>query len=449
MTEPETPGGLTRGDVPFVFLCLASGALLLYLGRSLTFFHDEWRAITFQGTALDYLRPVNEHWSTIPLALYRGTFAAVGLKSYLPYLAQVIVLHLAACGGAYVLMRRRVGRPAATTLALPLLLLGTGAENLYWAFQTGFVGSVAFGLWALVAVEKPGRRPAFVSAVLLVASVMSSGIGLFFLVALVARTLVDPALCRRSLVAAPAALIYLTWHAVYGRDAVGDAGELGGPVSVARFVFRGVGHGVEAMVGLDRLPTGRVVGVVVVAVLAAVAVRRIMRGREQGLALGCLAGLVSMYALIGVVRAELDGDFTISGRYVYVAAFFLILCVADLARVVAFRLPRTRSRTSAALGAGAVIAWIVAVNANSLQTVRTQFQHQADLTRAVVELAVEHEGEAWMNPAAGLPLMPSAHELPDWVRKHGSPRTDAYFPSVVPDAERGRLRRGSPHLESQ
>ena len=86
------------------------------------------------------------------------TFEIVELRSYLPYLAQVIALHLAAVTGAYVLMRRRVGPFAATLLALPLLLLGAGAENLFWAFQTGFVGSVAFGIWALVLIEQRGRR---------------------------------------------------------------------------------------------------------------------------------------------------------------------------------------------------------------------------------------------------------------------------------------------------
>src|SRR4029453_15649606 len=78
-----------RADIPFVVIALVSGAVLLYLGRSLTFWEDEWRSITFQGGLLDYLRPVNQHWSTIPLALYRLTFRFVGLPSYLPYLAHV------------------------------------------------------------------------------------------------------------------------------------------------------------------------------------------------------------------------------------------------------------------------------------------------------------------------------------------------------------------------
>jgi hypothetical protein len=432
MKMRERARAITWADVPFMAASLISGAVLLYLGRSLTFWFDEWRSITFDGDALDYLRPVNEHWSTIPLALYRVTFAVVELQSYLPYLAQVIVLHLVSCAAAYVLMRRRVGRAMATILALPLLLLGTGAENLYWAFQTGFVGSVAFGLWALVMVAMPRRRSAVVSAVLLVASLMSSGIGLFFLVALFARTAVDRGLRGRSLVAAPGALIFLTWYAVFGRSGVGNEGDLGGIGSVLRFTYRGVGHAIEETVGLDPLPTGRAVGIAIVAVLAGVAVRRTLRGRPQGLAIGSLAGLVSMYALVGVARAELQPDYTTRGRYVYVAAFFLVLCIADLMAGADFRVLHSHSRRVAAIAAGTLFTWALLVNVISLETARTQFQHQADVTRAVIHLAIEHEGEPWLDPGAHLDLMPTARELPGFVRNHGSPLEDAYVPSVVP-----------------
>ena len=312
---------MTRADVPFIVLALATGALLLYLGRSLTFWHDEWRSITFDGDFVDYFRPVNEHWSTVPLALYRATFELVELRSYLPYLAQVIVLHLVAVSGAYVLMRRRVGPFVATLLALPLLLLGAGAENLFWAFQTGFVGSVAFGVWALVFIERPGRRGAMVASALLIGSLMSSGIGLFFLATAAGRTLFDRSYRSRALAVIPPLVAYLAWHFLAGRDALGTTGELAGPFSVLRFALRGTGYAVEAMAGVVRLPTGGVLGLVVFACLGAIAVRRMVRGHPQGLAVGALVGVVSMYVGIGVARADLAVDYARSSRYVYVAAF--------------------------------------------------------------------------------------------------------------------------------
>ena len=86
----------------------SAGVVLLYLARSMTFWQDEWGSIAFNGGRLDIIRPVNEHWSTIPLLLYRATFALVGLHSYLPYIAEVIALHLVAVAAAFVLIRRRV-----------------------------------------------------------------------------------------------------------------------------------------------------------------------------------------------------------------------------------------------------------------------------------------------------------------------------------------------------
>ena len=186
------------------------------------------------------------------------------------------------------------------------------------------------------------------------------------------------------------------------------------------------------MVGLDWLPTARVVGVAAVVVLAAVAIRRTLCGRPQGLAIGCLVGLVSMYALIGIARAELEPDYATRGRYVYVAAFFLVLCVSDLAAGADLLRPRTRSGEIVAVAVGAALAWILAANIVLLETTRTQFQHQADVTRAVIDLAVENEGEPWLDPDAHLDLMPPARELPGLVRRYGSPLEDAFFPLVIP-----------------
>ena len=61
-----------------------SGALLLYLGRSFTFWLDEWRFIQFDGGLTDYFRPHFEHWPTFPLALYRATFSVVPTKRRWP-----------------------------------------------------------------------------------------------------------------------------------------------------------------------------------------------------------------------------------------------------------------------------------------------------------------------------------------------------------------------------
>lgn len=423
---------ITRRDGPFIVAALVAGSTLLYLGRSLTIWHDEWRSISFEGSGLDYLRPVNEHWSSFPLLLYRATFHFVELNSYIPYLAELIVLHVVAVAGAYTLMRGRVGSFAATLLSLPLLVLGVGGENLFWAFQTGFVGSVLFGVWALVFVEHPGRGWSALASGLLVASLMSSGIGLFFVVVVAGRTLVDPAHRMNVWTIVPPTLVYAAWHVTFGHDAVGDTGELASLWEVARFTFRGAGYAVESMLGLDRLPTGGAVGVLIFAGLGAVALRSVLKGQRGALAVGCLSGIASMYLVIGVVRASLDYDYAVLNRYVYVAAFLLVLCVADmLSRLDAAPQSRTTRRSTLVVAAALGLAWILVVNANALENVRASYQYQADLTRAIFALAIEHEGEAWMDPGPPLEAMPPARELREIADRFGSPLEDAYFPSVV------------------
>ena len=128
----------------------------------------------------------------------------------------------------------------------------------------------------------------------------------------------------------PPLVAYLVWHFLAGRDALGTTGELAGPSRLLRFALRGTGYAVEAMAGVVRLPTGGVLGLVVFACLGAIAARRIVRGHPQGLAVGALVGVVSMYVGIGVARADLAVDYARSSRYVYVAAFLLVLCIADL-----------------------------------------------------------------------------------------------------------------------
>jgi hypothetical protein len=435
MAEVERQRSQDRyADIAFVVMAVGCGAVLLFLGRSLTFRQDEWRSVTFDGGLLDFLRPVNQHWSTFPLLLYRATFEVVGLHSYLPYLAQVVVLHLLAVGAAYALMRRRVGAPVALVCAVPLLVLGSGAENLFWAFQTGFVGSVVFGLWALFFIEQTGRRAApVVASVLLLASLASSGMGLFFLAVVAGRTVLDSQLRLRALAVVPPFAAYMLWFALVGSDQVGD-GSVVGELSTVRFAIRGVVHATGAFSGIGRLPDGHLWGLFAFLGLALLVVLRVVRGRPPALAAGCLLGVAEMYVVIAFVRVRADPgyDHAISSRYVYVAAFLLVLAVVDL-------LPERgewalrESRLKAAVPAALVLllAWSTASNVDALRTKRSEFRHAANVTRAFVGLALTRGNEPWVDRHVPRGWMPSIAELQRTVARHGSPLEDTLFPGVV------------------
>jgi hypothetical protein len=423
-------------DAPFLVLTAIAAVALLFLARSMTFWQDEWSSIGFDGELLDVVRPVNEHWQTIPLVLYRTTFAIVGLHSYLPYIAQVIALHLLAVGGAYVLCRNRVGPVVAAAACVPLLFLGSGSENLFWAFQTGFVGSVAFGMWALVLVERTGRASAAGTALLLIASLMSSGMGLFFVATALGRTLLDDDLRRRALATIPPIAVYLVWYLTVGQEGVTRSSSL---ASVPGFVIRGIGHAVGAFTGWELVAGGVALSVAVFAVAVLMAGWSVVASRPpRALAAGCLLALGAMYTVIGLVRADLESDFATRSRYVYVASFLLVLAAVDL-------LPLLRSWTSGRsrlrLGLRALLSIVlvaaIAANLTALEAIRKRFQGNADLTRAYIALALDHRGEDWIDPASVLPEMPALPELIVTVERFGSPLRDDLVPGVATDPGAG------------
>jgi hypothetical protein len=425
--------GRAAPDAPIVLLGALAFVVLLFLARSMTFWQDEWGSITFAGGPLDFLRPVNEHWSTFPLLLYRATFGVVGLQSYLPYVVEVIVLHLVAVAAAYRLIRPRTGRPIAALACVPLLFLGSGSENLFWAFQTGFVGSVAFGLWALVLLERTGRVSLVVGSVLLLASLMSSGMGLFFLVTAAGRTLLDPAVRRRFVAVVPPAIAYVAWFVAVGSTRVSQPEREGGLAAVATFVARGVGHAVGSFSGLGLLPRGDLVAAgLFAAALLATGVAVWTRRPPPALAAGALVAVLAMYLTIGLVRAGLPSDFATRSRYVYVAAFLVVLAVADWAPLIrAWADARPATRTAVVVVTFAVLLVVTAANLVAFGPIRARFAAHAALTRAYIDLVTEHRDDGWVDPGSALPGMPPPPLLLATIDRFGSPVKDTLVPAVA------------------
>ena len=271
------------------------------------------------------------------------------------------------------------------------------------------------------------------AAILLLLSVMSQGTGLFFLVAAFGRTLLDPALRQRTVAVVVPAIVYAAWYLAVGRDAVTGSGHVAGIGAVVGFVVRGVGHAVGSVSGLGALPRGDALAVVVFCLaLVATALAVLRSRRPPALAAGSLLAMVAMYAVIGLVRADLPSDFATRSRYVYVAAFFLVLAVADwlpLLRDWTTGRPRARLVVEAGLSL-ALIAAMVA-NLAALGPIRARFQANADLTRAYIELALANRGASWIDPASPLPGMPPLPELIAIIERSGSPLHDDLIRGVV------------------
>lgn len=352
-------------------LTLAAGLVaLVVLSRNQWFVSDEWDFLA--DRPLSDLRalfiPHNEHWSTLPIVVFRVLYATVGLHSYLPYLLVGFLVHL---GTAHLLWRlqRRAGVDAwiATATSGAFVVFGAGGENLLTAFGLTFDTSVLVGLGQVLLVDHSGGfdRRDLGGFGLALAGLLSSGIAIT-MVAVAGLT----ALLRRGWPAAlltvgPPALIYVVWLAVIGHLGLGaHAGSIDA-ANIPPFVWSGLTKTVDVSVGLPGA------GAVTLAGLLAWFVRHRGELRHRAAAItACAAGSAAFFVVAGVGRAGMTAQQAESSRYLYVAGALLIpvvgVALSDLAR-------RPRLARTLAL----VLIAVVAANGWRLLTYRARVE--ADL----------------------------------------------------------------------
>jgi hypothetical protein len=421
----------------FAVAAVLSVALLLAIAYQFTFWQDEWSFIERPdlGDPVSWFRPHNEHWSTLPSLAYRATLQVVGLHSYLPFLIELLLVHVVVAAGVFVLVRRRNGPIAGLAAAILVLLLGSGYQNLFWAFQTGFVGSVAAGVWALERFERPGKGAAAAGSILLVVGLACSNIGLVFLAAAAVELVVRGG--RRWLAVVPPVAIYVAWYLLVGRSGTSQLQNpftLGAVKDVGYYLVAGISTAVGGVTGTNRLIGGVVAAIALVATAWIVWRRRAVDPRVAG----TLAGLVFLYASIGLARGALATDFTDRSRYVYVAAVLLVLFASAALPLLfgARRWPR-----AAIVAVTAVVAIAIVGNVAALFRGADVFRAQTGLVRAYVTLVERHEGAPWIDPDERPSGMPEPERLLELTQRFGSPTADAFLPSAAPPPDDEALER--------
>lgn len=438
----------------FAAIALGGALVLIWLGRGMTFFADEWAFIESRalGDPMTWFSPHNEHWSTIPILVYRALVETVGLTSYVPYQGLVVVLHVVVVTLLFQLVRRSAGNLIAIFAATVLLFFGEGFENLYWGFQAGSVGATAAGLAALILLDAPARRAGEVALVgLLSISLMSQGIGLFFL-AIVAVEL-SLRRDRRSwlpLLMLPTAL-YLSWFVAIGRTGIGahrNPFTLDSLLQIPAFVIEGSGNAFGSVTGL-----GPVLGLGIVMLVGGLAGLRI---RSEGALpprfVAASAGIVVEYGLIALTRGGITAGQVSYTRYTYVSGILAVIAVMalvgpDLRRILG-RPGRTRTYT---IAASVMIAQVALLwNGRLLLGGRELFLDRAQMTRALITVSLDAI-PAGVDRDRSLVLVPSPASIERIVAARGSPLSDRVFPSAVQPIDpavlveaRRRLVEGAP-----
>jgi hypothetical protein len=274
----------------FVAYLVAAVPVLLALGADRWFAGgDEWdfiagRSATDLG---DLFRSHNEHWSTIPILVFKSLYAIFGVRTYRPYQLLAIVSFLIVCALVRVIMRRAtVGPWIATAIASTLVLFGPGRDDILWAFQIGFTGAAALALTQLILSDHPGPidRRDWLGLAAGGCALLCSGQAPPIILATGITALVKRGWKVAALHTVPLGLAYITWYRLVDASLAGVLAQQGLPTFVPPITVSAFGHwmltAAEGWAG--SLGHFTVIAIALVAVLiAGWALAFATRGRER------------------------------------------------------------------------------------------------------------------------------------------------------------------------
>jgi hypothetical protein len=326
--------------------------------------------------------------------IWKLLFSVVGLHSHIPYEAVLLVAHIAAVLLLFTLVRRRSGDLPAFAAGLTLLVLGSGGTDIVWAFQIGFVGSVAFGLLAMLLLEGDPHFPTRLlpASGALLASLMCSGVGLAFLAAIAVELALDTSRRRFMLALVAPVAAYAGWSLTFGAAVP----PLGSILSLAGFVVWGV-----AATGAGVLGYSGTGGVVIPILIALVAVHWYRQRKLYGWQVGMGVGLVAWFTLAGLGRAQRGPTEAGDPRYVYPAAVFLLPLLVDAARDLPWRSvwrPALIAGFALAMAGNVAQLWNAAESQSSLTKIETSELQTMAIFRGTPDMALNRSPDKSVMP---------------------------------------------------
>jgi hypothetical protein len=414
-------------------VAVAAWAILVWMGRGLSFYSDEWYYI--DGRSLfdpaTWFPPHGEHWATVHVVLFRLIMEIAGLRTYMPYHAVLIGLHVLVAAAVFVLLRRWSGSLFALAGGILILFFGSGFENLFWAFQIMFVGSIALGLAALYVLDgPPSPRRVAVVVTLLTIALATSGLGLVFMAMIGAWMLLSAAWRPWLPTLTLPTVIYLAWYVTIGHVGTGSQRNpftLDQALLTPGFVAEGIGHSIGSITGLPPVLAEVVGAALLVGLVAAV-----LRHHPVPVPTIALAfGVVLLYTLIGLNRAGIfagQSDYT---RYTYLGGILTLLAIGAMAGT--FRVPTAPAARRVFLIAAVVVLVPAAIlNVRLLVAGRDLFAVRAEFTRALIADAVATPLPPDVDPDKSLFFVPSPNALKRIEAGYGLPLTDVLAADAIP-----------------
>jgi hypothetical protein len=371
--DASRPAAPATGDRRWLWVHLASLALALpvlaWVNRDQWFSGDEWELVTSNGLGSNPTRsglfaPHFEHWITAGILVYKALYGAFAARTYVPYLAVMIVVILAVAHLSWRLLLRIGVTPAlATAVAALTIVMAVGWENRSTAFQMVVIGPVALGFGALLVLPTSGpleRRDAIVVALLLV-GLMCSGTG----VTMTAVVVLAALLCRgwkvaAGIVALPA-VVYGIWFVAEGSSGQRDDTPMSTVLrDLPGFVWRGLTHALDDFALVEHV--GVLLLVLVVVWLVWKVAHTGLRREPWPLVVATTVGALASVTLTGLRRSTAPPVSRYSDIVVLLALPAVALMVQDGGRWLIRRAGRPALAVLSALVVAFLVVQVVALN---------------------------------------------------------------------------------------
>jgi hypothetical protein len=342
---PDPPKAQRHQRAAFWVFVAAQGLIfvaLLWNFHGGWFVADEWvfLAARTAGNLSGLFHPYHQHWSTLPILYYRLLWNVVGLRSYIPYLASVLVLHITIGFLLRSIMIRARALPwIATLCALVFSLYGAGYSDISYGFNVGFDGSIFFGLLFLLAVDHDGavRRRDVLGVIAGLAALMCSGIGVAMVVAVAVAISIRHGVRRALLLILPLVGIFLIWFVTVGHSAFSKHSPL---ADLVRFAALGIAFTFSSL-GSSPIVGSLLVVLLIVGVVISIRSSGSAEFRTRYAApYALLIGAVAFMVITGSGRADFSipsGETYASSRYIYIVAAMLMPAIAVAASQVILR----------------------------------------------------------------------------------------------------------------
>jgi hypothetical protein len=379
-----------------VAMCI-SATWLMIAGKDLTFSGDDIfyyarlivdNGAVHQAGGIEYFFiPHNGHLQLLGKLLYRGLFVTVG-ANYTVFRAIEVFAAFVCVLLTFILLRRRVRPYAALIPCILLLFFGYGEGSFLWPFNIHTIGALAFGLGALLTLERNDRRGDIATCALLILAVATVEVGLAFTVAIAVSVLRRDDRWRRAWIFLTPLVLFAIWY-VWARKFGQSEVELVNVKLIPMDLTNALSAVMGSIFGVN--PTGPEISpnettitpwASVLAGFAAVGlIYRIRQGKvPMGLWIA-LTAVVTYWLMITMADRPPD-----STRYLFVGVVAVFLIAASALR-------GRRITTAGLIVAAGVVAFAIPPNIAKFYDERASSVTDANNTRteyAMLELARPH-----------------------------------------------------------